>query len=108
MSDGIVEAGTWKRLSTNNIRLRGLRDKNDGSYPKNAAVTMNMLDKNKAPFALVQGVAMAYASGDGAQTIYRGAVPANIDIPADDYFAEVIAVIGGNQRRFIKPLTVED
>jgi hypothetical protein len=104
----VIETGTWKRLSTNNIVGRGLRDKNDGSYPTNAAVTMNLTDANGNPVAGATGIVMGYVSGTGPQTIYRGAVPHTVALAAGSYNAEVIAVFGAGQRRFVKPITVED
>jgi hypothetical protein len=105
----IIETGVWKRTSTNNIRLRGFRDDNDGSYPTNAGVTMNLYDANGAPVAGVQGVPMAYVAGTtGGGTLYRGTVLHSVALAAGDYTAEVIAVVAAGQRRFVKPITVED
>jgi hypothetical protein len=104
----IIETGIWKRLSTNNIVGRGLRDKNDGSYPVNAAVTMNLTDSAGAPVTGAQGIVMPYVSGTGPQTIYRGVVPHTVALAAGPYNAEVIAVFAAGQRRFVKPITVED
>jgi hypothetical protein len=105
----IIETGIWKRGSTNNIKLRGFRDDNDGSYPANAAVTMNLSDANGAPVAAVQGLAMPYVAGTtGAQTTFRGTVAHSVVLAAGDYSAEVIAVVAAGQRRFVKPITVED
>jgi hypothetical protein len=104
----IIETGIWKRTSTNNIRMRGFRDTNDNTYPTNAGVTMNLTDASGAPVAGAQGIAMPYVSGTGQQTIYRGAVPHTVALAAGSYTAEVIAVVASGQRRFVKPITVED
>jgi hypothetical protein len=107
----VIETGIWKRLSTNNIKLRGLRDDNDGSYPQNATVKLYLYDSTGAPVATVQNVDMPYVTGTtGAQTAYRGSVAHTVGLAAGSYTAEVIAVLAGGlgQRRFVKPITVED
>jgi hypothetical protein len=105
----VIETGTWKRNSTNNIVLRGFRDKNDGSYPVNAAVTMNLTDPSGTPVVDAQAVAMPYVAGtSGPQTEYRGAVAHTVALVAGLYSAEVIASVAAGQRRFVKPIQVED
>jgi hypothetical protein len=105
----VIETGTWKRTSTNNIVLRGFRDKNDGSYPVNATVTMNLTDSSGAPVAGAQGIAMGYVAGTtGPQTAYRGSVVHSVALAAGLYSAEVIATVAAGQRRFVKPIQVED
>jgi len=79
-------------------RLIGLEDIDDpGVFPDNATVVCNILTKAGIAVANGSAIAMAHVTGtSGADTQYRGIVPANVALQKSvEYDYEIIATLAG-------------
>jgi hypothetical protein len=95
--------------STNLVELTGLQDTVTGSYPTDATVTAQLLEPKGTPVVGAESITLGYVAGtSGADTTYRGAIPATVALGAKVYTLVVTATdASGNKRVFTVQATAQ-
>lgn len=94
--------------STNALSITGLRVTVGGTYPITATIVVSLLDSTGATVTGAGGLACAYVSGTGKNSLYAGAIPSTVAlVEGDSYTARVTATSGVNVRRFDIPCVAE-